>query len=286
MSNAAINAAYCVKAGSATNKTVFIALANRANNEWKCWPSVTKLMAETELSERAIRSALADLERRRLISREPQYLDGTKYRRSNLITLHLDMVHEAQDMVQDVQDDGAADAPCGAGDAPYMVQEVQGDGAPAAPHIEPSLNRKVEPSKNPDNASSLRSDAAPAAPNATSLFPSEKPTYTDSRHELWGEGRPILVSLGVKPTLAGQMIGQWVKQADNDCQTVLGAIQRARDERVIDPIPWITRALKTKSKPHQGSKHAERSERGSVLDGLDKLDEAIAAGFTLPPRPV
>jgi hypothetical protein len=145
---------------------------------------------------------------------------------------------------------------------------------------------ETETEAESENASSLCSDAAPAAPNATSLFPSEKTTYTDSRHELWGEGRPILVSLGVKPTLAGQMIGQWVKQADNDCQTVLGAIQRARDERVIDPIPWITRALKPKSKPYQGSKHAERTERGSVLDGLDKLDEAIAGGFTLPPRPL
>jgi hypothetical protein len=156
MSNAAINSAYRVKAGSSTNKTVLIALANRANDEGKCWPSVTKLMAETELSERAIRSALADLERRRLISREAQYLDGTKYRRSNLVTLHLDMVHEVQDMVQDVQDDGAADAPYGAGDAPYMVQEVQGDGASAAPRIEPSKNRKVEPKKNQTRAERRR----------------------------------------------------------------------------------------------------------------------------------
>ncbi len=149
MSNAAIDAAYRVKAGSATNKTVLIALANRANDEGKCWPFLRTLKAETELSERAIRTALADLERRGLLSRAAQYLDGTKYRRSNLITLHLDMVHDVQDMGQEVQDDGASDAPYGAGDAPYMGQDVPVDGAPGAPHIEPSLNRnKVEPKKN------------------------------------------------------------------------------------------------------------------------------------------
>jgi uncharacterized protein YdaU (DUF1376 family) len=35
-----------------------------------------------------------------------------------------------------------------------------------------------------------------------------------------------------------------------------------------------------------GKSNGTATNRGSVLDGLDKLDEAIAAGFILPPRPV
>lgn len=69
------------------------------------------------------------------------------------------------------------------------------------------------------------------------------PTYQDSRHELWGEGVPILVSLGEKESRSRQMIGTWLKQTSDDAAAVLSAIQRARDKRVHGPIAWITRAL-------------------------------------------
>lgn len=69
------------------------------------------------------------------------------------------------------------------------------------------------------------------------------PTYTDSRHELWGEGVAILVSLGEKEPQARKMIGVWLKQSKDDAGSVLSAIHRARDNRVHGPIAWITRAL-------------------------------------------
>jgi hypothetical protein len=69
------------------------------------------------------------------------------------------------------------------------------------------------------------------------------PAYTDARHQLWAEGVPILVSLGEKETRSRQMIGLWLKQSGDDAACVLGAIQRARDNRVHGPIAWITRAL-------------------------------------------
>ncbi|MCC8956146.1 hypothetical protein H8B02_22755 [Bradyrhizobium sp. Pear77] len=70
------------------------------------------------------------------------------------------------------------------------------------------------------------------------------PIYTDSRHELWGEGVPILISLGVPEKQARSMIGSWLKLTKDDAQSVLGAIQRARDHRAHNPIPWITNSLK------------------------------------------
>jgi hypothetical protein len=57
---------------------------------------------------------------------------------------------------------------------------------------------------------------------------------------------------------------------------VLGAIQRARDHRVIDPIPWITRAIQSKgiASGRQGS--AENSLFAAGQRRIAELDELIA----------
>ena len=47
---------------SATQKLVIISLADQANDEGVCWPSVASLTRRTCLSERAVRNALRDLE--------------------------------------------------------------------------------------------------------------------------------------------------------------------------------------------------------------------------------
>lgn len=69
------------------------------------------------------------------------------------------------------------------------------------------------------------------------------PIFTDSKHELWGDGIPALVSLGIPETRARPMVGRWLRQTGDNADEVLGAIRRAVTTRVIDPIPWITRAL-------------------------------------------
>jgi len=94
--------------------------------------------------------------------------------------------------------------------------------------------RKVEDKENKEDSEAIASAARAA------------PVYTDSKHELWGEGTAILASLGMQERTARSNIGRWLKSAKDDAQTVLGAIQRARDNRVIDPVPWITRAISSK----------------------------------------
>lgn len=69
------------------------------------------------------------------------------------------------------------------------------------------------------------------------------PVYSDSRHELWGEGVAILSQLGVPEKSARSNIGRWLRSTKDDCLVVLGAIQRARDARVGDAIPWVTQAI-------------------------------------------
>jgi uncharacterized protein YdaU (DUF1376 family) len=106
------------------------------------------------------------------------------------------------------------------------------------------------------------------------------PVYTDSRHELWGEGVPILISQGVAEKQARSMIGSWLKSTKDDAQAVLGAIQRARDNRVHNPIPWITNSLKVPSHERNGSVYAnpasDQSGSTAVLAGVAAAAERRA----------
>jgi uncharacterized protein YdaU (DUF1376 family) len=126
--------------------------------------------------------------------------------------------------------------------------------------------------------SSLRSESAPAVP-----------AFTDVEHELWVEGKLILIQLGVDGKLAGKMIGRWLKDAKDDHARVYDAIKRARMERTLDPIPWITAALKVATPPRPqrtdpwaegvaraiGSRTApHRADDGNVIDA----DFAVVQG--------
>lgn len=60
------------------------------------------------------------------------------------------------------------------------------------------------------------------------------------RQQLWSEGLPALIAMGVSEKQARPVIGRWLRDADDDALRVLGAIQRAREHAPMDPIPWIT----------------------------------------------
>jgi uncharacterized protein YdaU (DUF1376 family) len=144
--------------------------------------------------------------------------------------------------------------------------------------------RASPPSPSPREDSEAYASAADAAP-------AKHPVYTDSRHELWGEGIPILEQLGISEKSARSNIGRWLKDTADDAQAVLGAIQRARDNRAHNAIPWITNALRTPN--GQRPNHANRKSPGGdffaglaeVAAGLDRdgsmagpADENIPSG--------
>jgi len=86
MSMAAITWARKCRTGSASAKAVLMALADRADDDGKAWPSQGDLADYTELTERTVRSALDLLVTLGLITREARRSDnGT--RRSDMITL-------------------------------------------------------------------------------------------------------------------------------------------------------------------------------------------------------
>ena len=83
MSVRAISWAYGQNLGSTSQKAVLLHLAYLARDEDNCaWPHVTRIQAETELSERTVRKALKALQDKGLIALGDQ----------NLAAVHGDIV--------------------------------------------------------------------------------------------------------------------------------------------------------------------------------------------------
>lgn len=111
-----------------------------------------------------------------------------------------------------------------------------------------------------------------------------EPVYTDSKHELWGEGVAILRQLGLKDRDARSNIGRWLRDCRDDAASVLGAIQRARDNRVIEPIAWITRALQTGNIVRiNGNPHEKSRQRGNVHAEISRIAADYAAAAAAEP---
>jgi len=65
---------------SPTCKLVLVMLADRANADGECWPSVATLMVETGLSDRSVQRSIADLEACGAIERRDRRGTSTVYR--------------------------------------------------------------------------------------------------------------------------------------------------------------------------------------------------------------
>jgi hypothetical protein len=78
MSNTALTWAWTA-AVSATCKLVLVNLADRADDDSKCWPSLARIATDTGLTERSARAALTALERASLLRREYRSKQSTRY---------------------------------------------------------------------------------------------------------------------------------------------------------------------------------------------------------------
>ncbi len=87
MSVGAIAWAMKMRVGSPTLKAVLIAVGNYADEDGCCWPSQARLARDTELSERAVRTSLAELEKRGILARQERPRRADKTRQSDLIRL-------------------------------------------------------------------------------------------------------------------------------------------------------------------------------------------------------
>jgi Helix-turn-helix domain len=62
--------------GSSAAKFILILLANKADENFSCYPSIRTLMAESNAGRSTVLRALRDLETRGFISRRPQFHDS------------------------------------------------------------------------------------------------------------------------------------------------------------------------------------------------------------------
>lgn len=117
---------------------------------------------------------------------------------------------------------------------------------------------------------------ANAPPNADTLHTSQytkeekKEIAADAaspRDELWKRGTEVLTQITGSPnSRCRSMIGKWLAQCQDQAIVVLAAIDEAAADKIIDPIPWITAKLKTKS-----TLSAIPQVRGDDWDGIVDL---------------
>lgn len=90
MTHAARDWARRQRVGSTTASYILRDLADRADNAHQCFPNVTRIAEDCEMSTRAVKAGIALLEELGLISRQRRYT-GYQDRTSDLYTLHLDI---------------------------------------------------------------------------------------------------------------------------------------------------------------------------------------------------
>lgn len=73
---------------------------------------------------------------------------------------------------------------------------------------------------------------------------SDAPPAVDARAMLWSDGLTSLKAISGKTEAGARAIlGKWLKASRDDCALVMSKIAAARDNRMGDPIAWITAAL-------------------------------------------
>lgn len=125
-----------------------------------------------------------------------------------------------------------------------------------------------------DSHSESKNSLAPAAPSTASTT---QAVYTTVAHELWAEGKLILIELGVGERRAGQMIGRWRNEIKDDGR-VYDAIKRARAAAPLaDPVAWITGALKVTTPPPRTDDWAE-GVAGAIRRARQRAEFAVVQG--------
>lgn len=141
---------------SAAQKAVLISLADQANDEGVCWPSVGSIAKRTCLSTRSVQEAIAWLQSARAVQRAYRTNSSTYYtvtpgsyepesaepkRRRSRKPTPADGAPPADGAGVQMAQDGGAD---GAGGVVQMAHPTPADGAPRTV-IEPSLEPSDEP---------------------------------------------------------------------------------------------------------------------------------------------
>jgi len=173
-----------------SQKAVLISLADNANDEGVCWPSVDKIMERTCLTDRTVQKCLKWLEERGAISRQKRHHRSTVY----TVT---PAGYQAWRRDESLPENSSGEGSSGEG---FSGEESSGEKNVARPENECASDRKKmsfrpeaasprtvkEPTKEPSR--NRQGAAAPSAPPKTGKTKNSKASGTVSVDQLEAEG--------------------------------------------------------------------------------------------------
>ena len=142
MSMALMAKAMSIKVGNPLRKLVLIKLADNANDIGECWPSISYIADQCEISDRSVQKHIQALSESGLLWIEFRKAEGGK-NKSNVY--HLTLNNTASPGGESPAPGGESPAPGGESPAPMM-------GESPAPRTSNSLEPIKEPVKEPKNA--------------------------------------------------------------------------------------------------------------------------------------
>jgi hypothetical protein len=137
--------------GSSAAKFILILLANKADENFSCYPSIRTLMAESDAGRSTVMRALRYLEVRGFVTRRPQFHDSgarrsTRYYLNHPMAPHLSPRSDPRlprpDLTPPDPDAGRGPSHCGTG----TVSKRHPPGVPKRDPLNPSCETPSEPS--------------------------------------------------------------------------------------------------------------------------------------------
>lgn len=220
MSFTALNWAWAQTCRNGIAKSVLVYLANCADRNGECFPSIPTIARIVQHGEASVKTAIRGLIEDRLLEREQRERNSYRFR------LPVSIIKE------------------GGG---YEIEStpLEGVGTKSSPpptpggvEIDSPLDSNSTPYTSTDTEErkivELRS-TVPAVPDTVTPLP-------DIKDRLWKEGKQILRRLsGKSDDGARRMIGKLLNKdhAQGDASLVFAAIKAAEREELYEPIPWI-----------------------------------------------
>lgn len=236
MCNQILTWARKVTVGGQTKKSVFLLLADYADEKGRAWPSQETIAATLEMSERTVRSAIKELVDAGLLSRKPRWRpDGT--RGTDILRFDMEMINRQELPVM-------AEQPANGAETTGKSRQINRQMVPELPAGDAGKSSQGEPleGKHHQNVS----EATASDGRAVAVI--ERPIAD----VIWTDGVVALTALGESEKAARTLVGQLRKQAGNDDDRVWWAIQQAVAVRTGDPRTYCLRLLLPKTERPAG----------------------------------
>ncbi|EMP6887912.1 helix-turn-helix domain-containing protein [Pseudomonas aeruginosa] len=238
MSTIIMSACWPLQGLTPAQKAVLISLADNANDEGVCWPSVAKIAERTCLSERAVQQAIKVLNECKALSIEARQGRSTMFTVTPAAFAPPQKVHPRRKCTP------AASAPTPADAAPPPTQDMHPTPAASAPRTvieptrEPSGNLLPADSGQPD-AERDRQQACRAIWSAyAAAYQHRYGTHPVRNSKVNGQVRDLLKRLGAEeaPAVAAYFVGINDAYLIRNCHDLGSLLARAESYRT----QWAT----------------------------------------------